>query len=60
MKVNWKSLKMFPLEVLKLIFSIYIIYIFADPHNHTDYMFTCFIGFIWYSLFVKGDYGEKK
>jgi len=58
--VNWKSLKIFPWEVLKLIFSIYIIYIFADPHNHTDCMLTGFIGFMWYVLFIKGDYGEKK
>ncbi|WP_182006238.1 hypothetical protein [Priestia aryabhattai] len=59
MKINWKSLKTFPWELLKLMFSMYIVYIFADPNNHTDYILTGFIGFIWYTLFIKGDYGEK-
>lgn len=57
--VNWNRLIWLTKEVLKALFTIYIINLLADPASGAEEKLTLFIGFMWYRLFVKSDYGEK-
>lgn len=60
MKINWKAVGNFFFELLKAILTMYIVYIVVDPSGRSEYTLSVLIGIMWYALFIKGDYGEKK
>lgn len=57
--VNWKALGLFVIELLKLIFSMYIIYILVDPHSHSERVLSGLVGAMWYVIYSKGERNEK-
>ncbi|TPF18095.1 hypothetical protein [Priestia megaterium] len=60
MKISWKAVGDFFFELLKAIFTMYIVYVVVDPSNRSEYTLSALIGIMWYVLFIKGDFGEKK
>jgi len=57
--INWKPLGILIFELLKAFLTTYIIFILANPINDTEKLLSFLIGFMWYTTFIKGDYGEK-
>jgi len=60
MKINWKAVGEFFYELLKAILTMYIIHVVVDTSNRPENVLALIVGMIFYVLFVKGDYGEKK
>ncbi|WP_310876929.1 hypothetical protein [Priestia megaterium] len=60
MKINWKAIGEFFYELLRAILTMYIIYIVVDPSGRSEHTLSVLVGIMFYALFVKGDYGEKK